>query len=147
MKKFFLLAVFIFGAIFFTPSYKGKGQEKPYLTINNRQIWLEIAQTPDQKAKGLGHRKSLAKNWGMLFVYSQPGPYPFWMKGMKFNLDFVFINGIRVVDLVENVPCPQGNQEPQAVRAKKPFDKALETNAGVINELDIKVGNLVTFSF
>jgi len=79
----------------------------------------------------------------MLFIFPQLGTYQFWMKGMNFNLDFVFIKDDKVVDLVQNVPYPQLGKSPQTIVAKKPFDKVLEVNAGTIKKLNIKTNDQI----
>jgi uncharacterized membrane protein (UPF0127 family) len=102
-----------------------------------------VADSPEEITQGLSSRESLAKDRGMLFLFPQPGNYPFWMKEMKFNLDFVFIKDQTVVDLVENVPFPQPGESPQTVIAKEEFDKVLEVNQGKVEEIGIKVGSQV----
>jgi len=139
----FFLILFFIGAIAFFVSKKGflTESKKPFVSINNHKILVEVADTPSETSQGLSDRESMASNQGMLFIFPQPGIYQFWMKGMKFNLDFVFIKDDRVVDLVENVPYPQTGKSPQTVIAKKSFDKVLEVNAGIIRKLNIKTGD------
>jgi uncharacterized membrane protein (UPF0127 family) len=117
----------------------------PHLKLGRQKIYLEVADSPDTKAQGLSGREGLAANEGMLFMFEKPSSYSFWMKGMKFNLDFVFINGNRVVAIAENVPYPQGCGAPQTVQAGVAFDKALEINQGEIERLGIQVGDMVEF--
>ncbi len=118
-------------------------QNLKQIKINNQTIFVEMADTNQKRALGLSGRNSLNSGQGMLFIFDQPGHYTFWMNQMKFNLDFVFINGDKVVDLAENVPFPQKGQDPQIVVSKDIFDKVLEINKGMIKELNIKTGNLI----
>src|SRR3989344_7914429 len=67
-------------------------QQKPALkvvTINDAKINVEIADTQDKRAKGLGGRDSLATGSGMLFIFPKADRYSFWMKGTKFPLDII----------------------------------------------------------
>jgi uncharacterized membrane protein (UPF0127 family) len=121
-------------------------QNPPYLVINDRQVWLEIADSDVARARGLSGREALAEQSGMLFVFLQSGRYSFWMKEMKFNLDLIFIDGDQVVDLVAGVPFPQSGQSPVSVNARRDFDKVLEVNEGMIDFLGVKVGDQVSFS-
>ena len=46
--------------------------------------------------QGLSERQSLAEDKGMLFLFEKPDHYAFWMKGMEFPLDIIFINGDKI---------------------------------------------------
>lgn len=119
-------------------------QDKPYVQINNTRINLEIAQTDVEKTKGLGFRDSLAQDTGMLFVYDQPLRYSFWMEGMRFALDFLWIENNKVEDLHENILPPiQTNNSPSIITPKSPVRYILEVNAGFIKAHTIKIGDPV----
>lgn len=109
--------------------------------INGHTINIELALTNAEKERGLGYRDSLAAERGMLFVYQNKDRYGFWMKGMRFPLDFIWITGNKVVDLSQNVAT---NAPPFSPRV--PVDKVLEVNAGDIDRLGVKMGDLVQFS-
>ena len=112
-----------------------------WLEIGDKKILVEIAKTPAELSQGLSGREALGRNRGMLFVFPSVGRRPFWMKEMKFDLDFVFIKEGAVVDLVESVPHPKNGEQPMVVGAKEAFDWALEIEAGTIERLGIKIGN------
>ena len=65
--------------------------------INNHTFSVEIATTSAQQQQGLSGRNSLPQNQGMLFIFKTAGRYAFWMKGMKFPLDIIFINNNKIV--------------------------------------------------
>jgi len=105
--------------------------------IGDKNYKLEVAQTIQQKARGLSYRLYLAKDQGMLFIFDQPGYHHFVMPNMNFPLDFVWINDDIVVDLTENVAKDiQGS-----FSAKKRFDKVIELNAGEIEKNNVKVND------
>jgi len=136
----FALILFVGLASNFKSFFQG---EEFYVVIKEQKIYVKIADSPEEKKQGLSGRESLAEDRGMLFIYPEPGNYSFWMKEMKFNLDFVFINDQKVVDLKENIPFPKEGEEPQTIRAEATFDKVLEINQGIIEKLGIKVGDEV----
>lgn len=116
--------------------------------INNHRIRIEIADTQDKRVSGLSGRNNMALDSGMLFRFDKPGNYSFWMKDMKFSLDFVFIASGKIVDLMENIPYPQSKESPViTVSSKSEFDSVLEINSGVIKEYNIKVGDQVSLVF
>lgn len=117
-----------------------------HLQINEAKLTVEIADTQAKRNKGLGGRQSLATDEGMLFVFDTTGKHPFWMKGLTFPLDFVWIRGDKVVDLSLNVAPPTPGQQDASLpiyQSKEGVDKILEVNAGTIEKLRIKVGDTV----
>lgn len=116
------------------------------IKIRDVTITAEKAQTDSEKMKGLGERDSLPEDGGMIFLYDQPQQWSFWMKGMRFALDFIWINSGKVADLSENVlPPSQTNNIPQVISPRVPVQYILEVNAGWIKKHNIQIGDVVTF--
>ena len=55
------------------------------------ELFLEVADDPDERAVGLMGRESLGRDGGMLFVYANDQVLSFWMKGTRIPLDIIFI--------------------------------------------------------
>ena len=55
-------------------------------------VLVEVADTPETRALGLGGHAPLEDGQGMLFVFGTRGRYPFWMKGMTFALDMLWLD-------------------------------------------------------
>jgi len=108
-------------------------------------ITTDVALTEAQKQKGLGGRENLAKDRGMLFPYTHKEQYNFWMRDMRFPLDFLWIDDATIVDLTENVPYPKGNEKPIITTPRTPVNKVLELSAGTIKRLGIQIGDTVEF--
>jgi uncharacterized membrane protein (UPF0127 family) len=65
---------------------------------------LTTVTTASAQATGLGGRDSLAPDSGMLFSYAGATNRCMWMKGMRFNIDIVWINSsFRITSIVSNV--------------------------------------------
>jgi len=151
MKKNFLLALLILlifltfaGLIFLFKPHAPADPTLKTLSIDGRKLFVELADTDAKRARGLSGRDKLAQNEGMLFIFPTLGFYRFWMKEMKFPLDFVWINDDKIVDLTENVSPPKTpNEILSTFTAKNPFNKVLEINAGVVKSLDIKIGDQI----
>ena len=61
---------------------------------------VEIADTDPARAQGLMHRRELAPDHGMLFVFDRPHTITMWMKNTPLPLDMIFIGSDgTVVDL------------------------------------------------
>jgi uncharacterized membrane protein (UPF0127 family) len=85
-------------------------------TPSGIMIHAEIADTPLKRAVGLMYRDHLEKDHGMLFFFSQPQAWSFWMKNTKIALDLIWLDDRkRVTHIERNVPvctktddsCPQ----------------------------------------
>lgn len=158
MKKFiiqFILLVIVIGVGMFY--YMGGASTLPIpflpqasktqqVKINDTVISIAIADTQEKRSKGLGGRENLASDSGMLFVFDRADRYSFWMKGLKFPLDFVWIRDMEVVDISENVQPPaEGTPDSslQIYSANTGVDKVLEVAGGFVKAHGIKVGDKI----
>jgi uncharacterized membrane protein (UPF0127 family) len=117
----------------------------PTIIINGTTFTVELAVTGKEMEKGLGGRSVLPPKHGMLFIRDHKDLYPFWMKGMNFPLDFIWMDGNLIVDITKNVPTMQDGLIPQ-LKPKVPVDKILELNAGEIDAAGIKIGDTALFN-
>lgn len=141
-----VVILFVFFCVyFFMP--KGNLRQLAQIKINDKVIHVELAQTESQRSQGLSNRESLPRDHGMLFVFDKASIYRFWMKDMKFPLDFIWINGDKVVDLTENVPAPANNDNLPLYWPKETVNYVLEVNSGFVAENQIKVGDTVEFLY
>jgi uncharacterized protein len=62
------------------------------LIAGSHRYYLQLAVTPGQQELGLGERAKLPLDDGMLFVYQSSGTRCFWMKGMRFALDMIWLS-------------------------------------------------------
>lgn len=101
---------------------------------------VEIADTPETRARGLMNRTDLAEGAGMLFLFDPPRETAFWMKNTPLPLDLIFIGPDGVVGRVAANATPYSEEEiPSggAVRA------VLEINGGLAAKLGISEGSEV----
>jgi len=81
--------------------------ETASLTIGGEvTIDAEIADTNELRSRGLGDRDGLRDGWGMLFIDQTAHVQTFWMKGMRFCLDIIWIQNGKITGSAPNV-CPQ----------------------------------------
>ena len=107
--------------------------------IKGHRVIAEVARTPEEKARGLMHRRSLPDSMGMLFVFDRPGYYPFWMKDTYIPLSIAFISSDSViVDIQKMYPM-----DLRSIWPLKPFQFALEVNQGWFRKRGIEPGDTV----
>ena len=123
---------------------------KAEVIVGKEVIRVDVADTPSLQSKGLGGRKRLAPNAGMLFVYTEKGRHAFWMRGMFIPIDIIWLDNRRVVHIERDVPPPPpGTPESKLTTyaSPSPANLVLELAAGRARELGLKVGSQVTFRF
>jgi len=83
-----------------------------HTTYNNRQhkvdlgkcrFVVEIAKTNKKRELGLVERDALCQRCGMLFEFSKKARYKFFMKGMRFPIDIVWIADDNIVGIERNI--------------------------------------------
>ena len=86
----------------------------------------------------------------MLFVFESGQASSFWMRGMRFDLDFVWIgDGCEVVDIHARVPAPPSGAGVGGLptySSQPPARYNLEINAGEAARRGIEIGDRVKFS-
>lgn len=116
------------------------------IKIRNTIIQIETADTKEKRSKGLGGRENLASNSGMLFIFPKQDKYAFWMKGLKFPLDMIWIRKNIIVDIIKNAKPPEQNQKDETLPTYLPrelVDMVLEVNAGFVDSHGIKINDAV----
>lgn len=112
-------------------------------------IDVEVADTEPRRERGLGYRDSLPADAGMLFIFDQSQPATFWMKGMRFSLDMVWIGeDRRVLGVSADIPPQPGVSDDQLARyaSPAPVRYVLELNAGAAQRLGIAAGSELSFT-
>ena len=130
---------------FFLISFYTFSNEKIEVSIYNKNITfnVEVAKTIEERRTGLMYRKKLLNNEGMLFIFPSEKIIQLWMKNTYIPLDVIFISENKViVDIKKNME----KLSETIVKSKVKSRYALEFNAGLINKLDIKIGDKVLFN-
>jgi hypothetical protein len=104
------------------------------------QISVEVAETPEEKAKGLMFRRTLADLEGMLFLYSEPQPVAMWMRNTYLALDMVFIDRAGTVIRIAERTVPFSEDR---IESGGPVLAVLEINGGLAERLGLKPGDQV----
>ena len=130
---------------FFLISFYTFSNEKIEVSIYNKNITfnVEVAKTIEERRIGLMYRKKLLNDEGMLFIFPREKIIQLWMKNTYIPLDVIFISENKViVDIKKNME----KLSETIVKSKVKSRYALEFNAGLINRLDIEIGDKVLFN-
>lgn len=78
------------------------------IKIGNKEYEVLVAETEEEKTKGLQDVEELDDDEGMLFVYNEPQQVVFWMQDTTIPLDIIFINDdFEVISVQKGVPLSE----------------------------------------
>lgn len=115
--------------------------------LASQKIKVEVADTAEKQIRGLSERASIEDDEGMLFVYEYATRPSFWMKGMRFGIDIIWIKDNVVVDTSVHV-LPQPGVSDALLTRYQPsteIDKVLEVKSGWIERNNVKIGDRIEF--
>lgn len=139
----FFLGIVVFLVLTFRPNKEGTLQTA-VVEIRGHRWTAEIAETALEKARGLSGRTDLSTDKGMLFYFSPASRQSFWMKGMNFPLDLIWIRDSKIVEITKNAPPLKDALRPLYYTPGEPVDTVLEINAGLADQFRLQAGDSVT---
>jgi uncharacterized membrane protein (UPF0127 family) len=109
------------------------------LILKGKPLWVQIARSEEEQARGLMFRGHLGWNEGMLFVYEREQILTFWMKNTPLPLSIAFLDRRgKIVDIQAMEPFSL-----QVHYSAFPAQYALEVNRGWFMKNGIQVGDAI----
>lgn len=137
--------------IFSQPSVAEEGQVnfgKSELSIfsagHKYKFDVEVADTDEQRARGLMFRKEMAQQNGMLFFFRENQKVIMWMKNTFIPLDIIFIDQKGVIVHIAKSTVPHSLDY---ISSYQPVISAFEVNAGVTDRFGIRIGDIIEHPF
>lgn len=113
------------------------------IEINDKILYVEIANNDEKRTQGLMFRKYLPDSMGMLFIFDSSGIYGFWMKNTYIPLSIAFINeNFEIIDILDLEPLDE-----RPVFPVKKFKYALEVNRNWFKRNNVKIGDKVKIKY
>jgi uncharacterized protein len=116
------------------------------ISVGGVPLTVELAYQPADTALGLGYREGLAAGTGMLFIFEGPAPRSFWMRGMQFCIDIIWIENRVIQGAAESVcPEPPGTADADlaSYASPVPVTYVLEVPAGWLDAHGLGAGTPV----
>ncbi|MFC5565026.1 DUF192 domain-containing protein [Rubellimicrobium aerolatum] len=101
---------------------------------------VEVADDPEERARGLMHVERMDTLSGMLFVYDRPQPVSFWMENTLIPLDMIFAGPDGVVTRVHGNAVPLDRTP---IPGGEGVQFVLEINGGLAARLGIAPGDVL----
>ena len=128
------------------PQIAGSPLQTAEITVGGVPLTVELAYLPEDTSLGLGYREGLAPGTGMLFLFEGPAPRTFWMRGMQFCIDIVWIENGVIQGAAESVcPEPVGTADADLTSyvSPVPVTYVLEVPAGWLDAYGLGAGTPV----
>lgn len=132
MKRYILIIVLSFSILLSCSALETIKVTAP----NGEVLYLEVADTPELREKGLMFRKEMDMDHGMIFVFGEMSVKNFWMKNTFIPLSIAYLDSNGVVRHIANM-------EPESLESVSsiyPARFAIELNQGAFEKLDIHRG-------
>lgn len=102
-------------------------------------LFVEIADSAEERATGLMNRESVPEDAGMLFVWDEDTENGFWMKDTPVALSIAFVTAAGTVfDIQDMEPFTE-----ELRHAPQSFRYAVEANQGWFDDNDVQLGDLL----
>jgi uncharacterized membrane protein (UPF0127 family) len=134
-----------------SPLFDSSRLDRARVTIGDTVIPVEVVSSVEAINKGLANRPALEASHGMLFLFDHNAKFKFWMRGMRFPIDIVWIGeDYKIVDISENLPVVSVfkriiSGSPRFYSPSMPARYVLEVNANFCEQQGIEVGDFVQF--
>jgi hypothetical protein len=124
--------------------------EDPLIAVTLPQgtvVMAELADTTEERARGLMFRPSLEKNRGMLFAFAEPQLWSFWMKNTRIPLDIIWMDQKKkIVHIERRVPiCNRTDDGCPQYQPNENASYVLELAAGSADALHLQRGATLRF--
>lgn len=142
MKQFIrnLIIVVVIVAVSFGMVFWKQGVPSS-VVLADQTYSVEVARTPQERERGLSERESFCTDCAMLFMFEEPGRHSFWMKGMRFSLDILWLSEGKVIHIERGIPA----DSPRIFTPPEPVDRVLEVNAGRAE--GVRLGDTVSWIY
>ena len=120
----------------------GRGQVRIETAGGVRLFHVELAETSEQRSRGLMYRRTLAPDAGMLFLFPERERPTMWMANTWLPLDMLFLaTDGRIVDIFPNT-VPRSRL---VISSPHPARMVLELRGGTARRLGIAPGDRISW--
>lgn len=113
----------------------------PIVHIGDLTHRVEIANTEEERKKGLSGRTDLKNVDGLLFVFPETAFHSIWMKDMLFPIDIIWIDeNLTIINIERNV---SPDSYPRIYRPERPARYVIETKIHYSDTFGIRPGQVI----
>lgn len=116
---------------------------KVKITLGDKKLEVELAETSDQHERGLMFRDKMGENDGMLFIFKNEETRFFWMKNTLIDLSIGYFDKSGTLIDIQEMKSGKGVTNDMLLPSypsAKPAKYALEMNKGWFDKNKVKLG-------
>ena len=110
---------------------------------SGRVVFLSLALSPAEQARGYMERKEIRPDEGLLFLFERPGVHRMWMKNCLVPIDMIWLNGRNRILAIEHAAPPCRTESCPAYGPFINSHAVLELRGGSALEEELKVGDFL----
>jgi uncharacterized membrane protein (UPF0127 family) len=143
MRTFLIFAALlalVFALLLLMGAFKPQvfpAEEKMRIWVGGAPVDAVVADTPEERVRGLSGTPELGSNEGMFFVFENDGFYRIWMKDMRYAIDILWIEEDGTIIHIEENVTP--DTYPKQFTSRIPARYVLEVLAGFVEKHDIRL--------
>jgi len=108
------------------------------IAIGTTTLSVTLAITEAERSQGLGEKKFLDDNEGLLFVFPKSGYYAIWMKSMFFSIDVAWLDDqFNIIEIQSDI---SPSTYPESFKPQQSARYILEVNSGFFASHGITTG-------
>jgi uncharacterized membrane protein (UPF0127 family) len=112
------------------------------LELGRDTVYVEIADSPAERQRGLMYRETLEPDRGMLFIFESSRMLSFWMRNTYVDLSIAYIaDDGTIIDILDMYALDE-----TSVPSSAPARFALELNQGAFDRLGVFEGDRIDLS-
>lgn len=124
-------------ALLFSCAPRQRGPDRVPLRCGDATVWVEIADDPAERERGLMMRRKLDEDHGMLFVFESSSRQSFWMRNTLIPLSIAYMDDRgEILEIHDMFPLDRS----AVVSQSESVRYALEVNRGWFARRGIGVG-------
>lgn len=113
-----------------------------HMVLGDATLKIGIADTPEERKKGLSGLDSLKDGAGLFFIFDSADTHGIWMKEMNFPIDIIWLSSTKQVVYIEKDVSPE--TYPEVFQPTRNAQYILEVPAGFVKKWGIKIGDQAT---
>lgn len=120
------------------------------VVVKGERFLMELALDEPARRRGLGGRRSLARDRGMMFVHPRPEIQGYWMKDCFIDIDIVYVDVMGRVTATHRMKAEPPRRADESLAAyhrrlpsyssRRPAALVLEFAPGTLDRLDLRMG-------
>jgi len=127
-------------ALFFLTACPASDRVIIYTHSGSQKVFVEIADSDQERQRGLMGRTELSENFGMFFVWPHEVMTSFWMKDTPLSLDIIFIDNNKRIVFMAQATTPFSEK---LITPGRPCRYVLEVKAGYVKKHEVRIGDKI----